>query len=236
MSPVTAHRSPAPKAGAATDDGFLARRGPTAGTGPPPRQEGPHQGDADARTSLGAAPRADRRHLVPRPRRGAHGRRRSWLFYTLTNVPQALRTCRCPEGDDPVLRRLDAGHDRAGRPHHRPSCPRYRAQVRWAVLAAEDRGFYSESAVSIKGTVRAALSDVTGGDTQGGFRHHPAVRQERLPHQLADPVSRKLKELMIAVKLTRDYTKNQILELLPEHGLLRPRDVRHPGRGAVLLR
>jgi len=40
--------------------------------------------------------------------------------------------------------------------------------VRWAVLAAEDRNFYHEPGVSIRGTVRAALSDVTGGDTQGG--------------------------------------------------------------------
>src|SRR5438445_5089817 len=40
--------------------------------------------------------------------------------------------------------------------------------VRWDVLAAEDRAFYTEPGVSIKGTIRAALSDLTGGDTQGG--------------------------------------------------------------------
>src|SRR6185312_14034915 len=36
--------------------------------------------------------------------------------------------------------------------------------VRYAVIAAEDRNFYSEPGVSIKGTVRAAMTDLTGGD------------------------------------------------------------------------
>ena len=36
------------------------------------------------------------------------------------------------------------------------------------MLAAEDRSFYSEPGVSIRGTLRAALNDVTGGNTQGG--------------------------------------------------------------------
>src|SRR5262249_12286849 len=40
--------------------------------------------------------------------------------------------------------------------------------VRWAVIASEDRNFYGEPGISVRGTVRAALSDVTGGDTQGG--------------------------------------------------------------------
>jgi membrane peptidoglycan carboxypeptidase len=83
--------------------------------------------------------------------------------------------------------------------------------VRWAVLAAEDRGFYSESAISIRGTIRAALSDVTGGDTQGGS----GITQQYVKNAYlsnAQTISRKLKELMIAVKLSREYSKDQILE------------------------
>jgi membrane peptidoglycan carboxypeptidase len=83
--------------------------------------------------------------------------------------------------------------------------------VRWAVLAAEDRSFYSDSAVSIKGTVRAALSDVTGGDTQGGS----GITQQYVKNAyLSDSrtLSRKIKELMIAIKLSRNYSKDQILE------------------------
>jgi membrane peptidoglycan carboxypeptidase len=85
------------------------------------------------------------------------------------------------------------------------------AHVRWAVLAAEDRGFYSEPGVSIRGTVRAALSDLTGGDTQGGS----GITQQYVKNAYlnnATSLTRKLKELMIAVKLTRNYSKDQILE------------------------
>ena len=84
-------------------------------------------------------------------------------------------------------------------------------QVRYDVLAAEDRNFYSEPGVSIKGTLRAALSDVTGGDTQGGSG---ITQQYAKNAYLSDSrtLTRKLKELMIAVKLARDYSKDQILE------------------------
>jgi membrane peptidoglycan carboxypeptidase len=83
--------------------------------------------------------------------------------------------------------------------------------VRYAVIAAEDRNFYSEPGVSIKGTVRAAMTDLTGGDTQGGS----SITQQYAKNAYltdARTLSRKLKELMIAVKLARDYSKNQILE------------------------
>jgi membrane peptidoglycan carboxypeptidase len=83
--------------------------------------------------------------------------------------------------------------------------------VRWAVLAAEDRNFYNEPGVSIRGTLRAAISDLTGGDTQGGS----GITQQYVKNAYlsdAQTLTRKLKELMIAVKLSREYSKDQILE------------------------
>ena len=83
--------------------------------------------------------------------------------------------------------------------------------VRWAVLAAEDRSFYTDPGVSIRGTLRAAISDIFGGSTQGGS----GITQQYVKNAyLSDSqtLTRKLKELMIAVKLTRDYSKDQILE------------------------
>jgi membrane peptidoglycan carboxypeptidase len=83
--------------------------------------------------------------------------------------------------------------------------------VIWAVLAAEDRGFYTEPGVSIRGTVRAAISDVFGGSTQGGS----GITQQYVKNAYlsdAQTLTRKLKELMIAVKLSREYSKDQILE------------------------
>jgi membrane peptidoglycan carboxypeptidase len=83
--------------------------------------------------------------------------------------------------------------------------------VRWAVLAAEDRNFYNEPGVSIRGTLRAALSNITGGDTQGGS----GITQQYVKNAYLNDertLTRKLKELMIAVKLSREYSKDQILE------------------------
>ena len=50
--------------------------------------------------------------------------------------------------------------------------------VRDAVLAAEDRDFYSNPGFSIAGFARAARDNVLGKDTPGRVDHHAAVRQE----------------------------------------------------------
>jgi membrane peptidoglycan carboxypeptidase len=85
------------------------------------------------------------------------------------------------------------------------------AHVKWAVLAAEDRSFYSDPGVSVKGTVRAAINDVTGGNRQGGS----GITQQYVKNAYLNDdqtLSRKLKELAIALKLDREYSKDQILE------------------------
>jgi len=83
--------------------------------------------------------------------------------------------------------------------------------VRWAVLAAEDRSFYSEPGISIKGTLRAALSDLTGGSTEGGSGiTQQYVKNAYLSSQ--QTITRKIRELAISVKLTREYSKDQILD------------------------
>jgi len=85
--------------------------------------------------------------------------------------------------------------------------------VRQAVLAAEDRHFYSEPAISVPGIARAALSDVihrrivAGGSTiTQQYVKNAYLGSERT-------LSRKLREAMIAVKLERRDSKDQILGL-----------------------
>ncbi|HEY2298857.1 MAG TPA: transglycosylase domain-containing protein [Jatrophihabitans sp.] len=83
--------------------------------------------------------------------------------------------------------------------------------VRWDVIAAEDRGFYNEPGISVTGTLRAAVNDLTGGDTQGGS----GITQQYVKNAYlnsSQTLTRKLKELAIAVKLSREYSKDQILE------------------------
>ena len=131
------------------------------------------------------------------------------LFYTLTNVPQP-ESLPLPQkatieyADGSTLATIGSV-DRTVVPLS--EVPQH---VRWSVLAAEDRSFYTEHVVSIKGTVRAALDDLKGGDTQGGS----GITQQYVKNAYlsnSQTLSRKLKELMIAVKLSREYTKDQIL-------------------------
>ncbi|BFP54999.1 transglycosylase domain-containing protein [Streptomyces griseus] len=84
--------------------------------------------------------------------------------------------------------------------------------VQHAVLAAEDRDFYSDdSAVDVKAMVRAGWNTVTGKGKQGGstitqqYVKNYYLGQERT-------VLRKAKEAIIAVKLNREVTKDQIFE------------------------
>ncbi len=82
--------------------------------------------------------------------------------------------------------------------------------MKWALLSTEDRNFYSEPGFSITGSLRAALSDLTGGDTQGGSGiTQQYVKNAYLSSQ--QTISRKIKELAISVKLAREYSKDDIL-------------------------
>ncbi len=80
-----------------------------------------------------------------------------------------------------------------------------------AVLAAEDKNFYSESGISWSGIARALWADVRGHDLQGGS----TITQQYVKNAYlssARSFTRKLKEIAIAIKLAKKYSKNQILE------------------------
>ncbi|MGW1466952.1 transglycosylase domain-containing protein [Streptomyces sp. NPDC002308] len=83
--------------------------------------------------------------------------------------------------------------------------------VQHAVLAAEDRNFYSERAVDISAMVRAAWNTVTGKGRQGGS----TITQQYVKNYYLgqeQTVVRKAKEFFIAIKLDREQTKDQIFE------------------------
>ncbi|WP_369257432.1 transglycosylase domain-containing protein [Geodermatophilus amargosae] len=83
--------------------------------------------------------------------------------------------------------------------------------ARDAVLAAENRNFYSDPGISFTGIVRAAWNNLTGGSTQGGS----TITQQYVKNAFltADQTfSRKFQELFLAVKLDNEYSKDEILE------------------------
>ncbi|MER7511504.1 transglycosylase domain-containing protein [Streptomyces lavendulae] len=83
--------------------------------------------------------------------------------------------------------------------------------VQEAVLAAEDRDFYSERAVDPKAMLRAAWNTATGKGTQSGS----TITQQYVKNYYLgqeQTLKRKAKEFFIAIKLGREKSKDYILE------------------------
>lgn len=83
-----------------------------------------------------------------------------------------------------------------------------------AVVATEDRGFYDHSGISLRGTLRALFSNVqAGGVAQGGS----TITQQYARNAFAEvgrerTLGRKLKEISVARRIERTYSKDKILE------------------------
>jgi membrane peptidoglycan carboxypeptidase len=84
-------------------------------------------------------------------------------------------------------------------------------KVRQAVLAAEDKSFYSNKAFSVTGILRAAFNNLRGGSLQGGS----TITQQYAKTAFLTPsrtIQRKVRELVIAIKLENELSKDQIFE------------------------
>jgi penicillin-binding protein 1A len=85
------------------------------------------------------------------------------------------------------------------------------AVMQHAVLAAEDRNFYSHPGIDPVGLTRALLNNIRGGPIEGG---------STITQQLAKnlylgserSVTRKVREAVLAVKIEREHSKDEILE------------------------
>ncbi|MFD5078829.1 transglycosylase domain-containing protein [Streptomyces sp. NPDC058371] len=83
--------------------------------------------------------------------------------------------------------------------------------VQDAVIAAENRSFRTDSGISPSAIARATLAAMTGGARQGGS----TITQQYVKNALLSPeqsLSRKAREALIAVKLDRTHSKDDILE------------------------
>ena len=85
--------------------------------------------------------------------------------------------------------------------------------VRQAVMAAEDRNFYTQSAVSPVGIARALFNNLKSGSLNG--QGGSTITQQYAKTAFLTPertVTRKVKELIIAIKLQNQMSKDDILE------------------------
>ena len=83
--------------------------------------------------------------------------------------------------------------------------------LREAVMAAEDRDFYTNKAFSPVGILRALKNNLMGGSLQGGS----TITQQysKTAFLTADrTIQRKIKELIIAIKLENQLSKDEIFE------------------------
>jgi membrane peptidoglycan carboxypeptidase len=88
--------------------------------------------------------------------------------------------------------------------------------VRAAVMAAEDRDFYTNPGFSFSGFVRAVGNNLFGnGDTQGGS----TITQQYVKNALVGSqragvggLVRKAKELVISTKMSNEWSKDQVLQ------------------------
>ena len=88
-------------------------------------------------------------------------------------------------------------------------------QVRNAVMAAEDRDFYSNPGFSFTGFIRAMKNNLFGGDLQGGS----TITQQYVKNALVGDersglggLIRKAKEVVISTKMSSEWSKDQVLQ------------------------
>lgn len=84
-----------------------------------------------------------------------------------------------------------------------------------ATVAIEDKDFYKHPGVSFTGLARAAFNNIKGGDTQGGSTlTQQLVKNVFFSSDVKDRnLSRKIKEIILAIEVERMYNKDQILTL-----------------------
>jgi len=81
-----------------------------------------------------------------------------------------------------------------------------------ATIAIEDKNFYKHGAFDVTGLARAALNDVTGGGPrQGGSTITQQLVKLNQDWTEDRTYTRKIKELILAVELEREYSKKDIL-------------------------
>lgn len=82
-----------------------------------------------------------------------------------------------------------------------------------AAVAIEDKNFFHEGAFDVRGIMRAAYHDVSGsnGSLQGGSTITQQLVKLNEGWTNNRTIARKVKELILAVELEREYSKNDIL-------------------------
>ncbi|HEY6316393.1 MAG TPA: transglycosylase domain-containing protein [Acidimicrobiia bacterium] len=81
-----------------------------------------------------------------------------------------------------------------------------------AVISVEDHTFWTNDGIDLNGVFRAAVTNASSGQVlQGGSTITQQLVKQRILNS-ARTVNRKVKEIVLALRLNKEYTKSQILE------------------------
>jgi membrane peptidoglycan carboxypeptidase len=88
-------------------------------------------------------------------------------------------------------------------------------RLQQATIAIEDKTFYENPGYDLEGILRALWSNLTSEGVQGGS----SITQQLVKNVLIEPeertevtLERKIKELILAIRISEEYSKDQILE------------------------
>ncbi|MFI6446169.1 transglycosylase domain-containing protein [Kitasatospora sp. NPDC050543] len=139
---------------------------------------------------LGVAAFATLYLIVPVPDPNAHAVAQNNIYYYADGTTEIARTGAVNRSDVPIEQiPLDTRH---------------------ATVSAEDRSFYQNTGVDLTGMARAGWNTLTGKGTQGGS----TITQQYVKNYYLtqdQTVSRKVKELFIALKVDQRRSKDEIL-------------------------
>jgi 1A family penicillin-binding protein len=89
-------------------------------------------------------------------------------------------------------------------------------EIRQATIALEDRDFYEHSGFKIRSIVRALLANLTGGFIVKGQGGASTLTQQFIKNAILTnerTYTRKLKEVILAVRLEQKYSKDEVLNM-----------------------
>lgn len=135
------------------------------------------------------------------------------LVYAFVGIPEpadiaVAQSARVIDHQGRAIGRISAEADRVSIPLEQ--MPQH---LRDAVVAVEDRSFYTHRGVSLPSIARAAIRNVVSGEVQQGGS---TITQQYVKNAFVGnerTVLRKVKEAVLALKLERQRSKDEILEL-----------------------
>ncbi|MGW4272233.1 transglycosylase domain-containing protein [Streptomyces seoulensis] len=85
------------------------------------------------------------------------------------------------------------------------------AEMRYAVISQENKTFETDSGIDPKGIARAVFNMARGGQTQGGSTITQQYVKNAMLDDQSQTVSRKFKEIFVAIKVGTDVPKDEIM-------------------------